>query len=546
MNERINRLNRILRPLKIKMIFEVFLNNIILGAFGGAVFGTALLGASKFVFLRGAELYAAVVFAAFCFLALVFTAFNIPSRARAAAAGDALGYKERFITALSILENGARSACERLVVEDALRAASPSRLREQYKIRVPRKNAVALAAALTCLFVAAFAPPVRALEVASARATSEKIEREIESIQKSANELQKTVTDARADEAGKKLGELIKALKKAKNEAEAARHIQNARAEIQKLANDTVAKDLKTLGDSLSAHNMSALGDAVSKGDVNSIENGLNALSEHLKNAGEEERRLIAEAMANAANDLSGDGELRKLLQEASETLEMDDALNELGEEIERLARENAALRDALNNLNGELSQSGKNIGGQTSGQGQQGQGQQGQGQGQGQQGQSQQGEGQGQGQQGQGQQGEGQQGEGQGQGQQGQGQQGEGQGEGQGQGQGQGQNQGQGLGGQGQTPGGNGRGKGHIDNENIYYRGAENKDSFEANITGVSGEGGEMTEQTVTGMGEKGESVPYGDVLESFKQSELRAVDDYDVPVGMKDLVRDYFSSLE
>jgi hypothetical protein len=485
------------------MTLGVFLNNIVFGAFAGAVLGSAALMASKFTFVKDAGFYAGVIFAAFCVVGMIFTLFKVPSPKAAAAAGDALGYKERFITAMDILKEGAKNAGERMVADDALSVATARELCEKYKIYVPRKNAVALIAALAFMFVAAFAPPIRAVEIADARKINEKIERVAADIERDAKEFKKAVTDARAKEADERIKELLKALRRTSNEAEAVRLTQSTRAEIQKLANDTVSKDLKMLGDKLSAYqNTAALGEALTRGDMDGVNNAFNALAELLKRADEKQKREIAEIMAESARSLAENEELRNLLDEASQTLNRDGALDELGGYIENLAGENADLRDALNDLNDSVARSGGNLNGQPSGQ--QGQGQQGQGQ-------------QGQGQQGQGQ---------QGQGQQGQGQQGQGPGQG--------------------SPGGNGRGSGHIENENVYFRGAADKNAVEANVTGITGEGGELTEQTVTGMGQRGESVPYGEVLDEVINSELKSVDDYDIPAGMKDLVRDYFLSLE
>jgi hypothetical protein len=130
-------------------------------------------------------------------------------------------------------------------------------------------------------------------------------------------------------------------------------------------------------------------------------------------------------------------------------------------------------------------------------------------------------------------------QGEGEGQGQ-GAGQRGQGEGEGSGQGDGQGQGQGDGEG-QGGSGAGTGGGRGGT---NVYDPAATRLRQVQ--VPGGDFDRPQVTEgdqQTDDAQGEV--TVDYRDVLPTYQERATRAMQDRYVPLGMKDLVREYFSSL-
>ncbi len=121
---------------------------------------------------------------------------------------------------------------------------------------------------------------------------------------------------------------------------------------------------------------------------------------------------------------------------------------------------------------------------------------------------------------------------------------QGQGQGAGQGEGQGQGQGAGQGAGGAGGS--GSGRGSGHIDGEEVFTRNAADKADYDTQVNGTKNEGGDtsLTEQKM--IGDEGERLPYEQVFHSYQNDAMKALEEQDTPYGMRQLVSDYFSTLE
>ena len=68
----------------------------------------------------------------------------------------------------------------------------------------------------------------------------------------------------------------------------------------------------------------------------------------------------------------------------------------------------------------------------------------------------------------------------------------------------------------------------------------------YDAEISGQIGEGGKTEKKEEIRMGEIGGTIEYDKVYNEYKNDELSSLEDSDIPVGMKDIVKDYFSELE
>ena len=67
------------------------------------------------------------------------------------------------------------------------------------------------------------------------------------------------------------------------------------------------------------------------------------------------------------------------------------------------------------------------------------------------------------------------------------------------------------------------------------------------SNLNGTKGSGG-TTEQVITDKGQtvRGSSVPYNQVVGQYRDKAMESINTSDIPPGMKELVKDYFTSLE
>jgi hypothetical protein len=89
------------------------------------------------------------------------------------------------------------------------------------------------------------------------------------------------------------------------------------------------------------------------------------------------------------------------------------------------------------------------------------------------------------------------------------------------------------------------GRGSGSVPNENVYISDAKNYNDYNAELEGKSSTGSGNNQKAYVD-GETGEIVPYNEVFGEYKKEAIAAVEKDGVPYGIRDIVMDYFSSLE
>jgi hypothetical protein len=372
------------------------------------------------------------------------------------------------------------------------------------------------------------------------------IDQQVKTIEKMRQELpnQPGITAEQQKQIDQILQNLETKLKNAKSLEEAQQALADAQAKIDQLRNPQVSNKAEanaaassSLQNSSNA-NLKSLGQALANGDARSLDEALKKLSEQVDKMSDAERRQLAQQIEAASNQASQDAELSSSLHQLAKSIadgsksEMNDAAKQLqNASAKNTAEQNKnttlnkteqSLQQVANSLTAATDNPNQNQQGQQSQQGQNQQGQQGQNQQNGQQGQ--QGQNQQNGQQGQqsGQQGQNQQGQ---QGQQ-NGQQGQQGGQ---QGQQSGGNQGGASG--GKTNAGNEQGK----MEQVYVPGQ----------TGT-GSSTQTSDNSKSSVNQSGSDVPYTQVIQDYSQQAHDAIDNSSVPPDTKDLVYDYFKSLE
>jgi hypothetical protein len=90
-----------------------------------------------------------------------------------------------------------------------------------------------------------------------------------------------------------------------------------------------------------------------------------------------------------------------------------------------------------------------------------------------------------------------------------------------------------------------NGMGSGTIPNEDIYTAKAKNYADYDAELDNNSDSGNGAGQKAYID-GEKGEVVHYSEVFNEYKNEAISAIEKENIPYGVRNLVRDYFSSLE
>jgi hypothetical protein len=366
-----------------------------------------------------------------------------------------------------------------------------------------------------------------------------KLKDKILSQQKKADKLAEKVrnnpklSEEQKKELDKMLTDLKAELKTAKDEKEINKALGRTEKKLEYIKDKYApSEDLNKIAEAFSKNEMTkVLADMIKKSDGKAFKDNIGKLAEELKKLSTEEKQKLAEELTKLAKELKDNPELSKAFAGLADKLasgELGDISSELSQLEQSISElmENESIRAAISELEKELGEANASQnGGQQGQQGQQGQdGHQGQGNKPG------------------------------GNGQQGQGNQpvGSGQGAGQGSGAGSGTD----MGNENQTPippgssgiskkGGSQKKDGEY--EKIFTPETLGGEGETSNLSGTKGAGG-TTEQVTTNESQtvRGSSVPYNQVVGQYRDKAMESIDTSDIPPGMKDMVKEYFTSLE
>ncbi|MHB1392873.1 MAG: hypothetical protein ACYCYE_07325 [Clostridia bacterium] len=523
---------RIVRKIRDRLHAASIMNDMTFGVTAALCLGIVVVIAARFIPIYNVYLNILKIVGAAAFAAFLYSAFRTPKDAYAALKVDSFGLKERTVTALELVGN--QSTFAMLEKNDALKHLKNMDYKKKISLK-PNKRYLLICMILTAtLALSGFIPN----PMAGRAEELHKIKAKISEQQKKADKLIEKVKDnpklseEQKKELEKKLTELKKELKAAKDEKEINKALGRAEKKLEYIKDKyTPGEDLNKIADAFSKSEMTkTLADMIKKGDEKALKNNIKKLAEELKKLTPEEKQKLAEEFSKLAQEIKNNPELSKAFSELAKKLasgelgDISSELSELDQSISELM-ENESIRNAISELTKELSNANTS---QNSGQqGQQGQevsGHQGQGNNPG------------------------------GNGRQGQGNQpgGNGQGGGQGSGTGSSTN----MGNENQTPippGSSGIGKkdGSVKKDGEYEKiftpqtlGGEGETS---NLSGSKGTGG-TTDQVITDKSQtvRGSSVPYNQVVGQYRDKAMESMNTSDIPPGMKDMVKEYFTSLE
>lgn len=541
------------------------------------------------------------IYSVIILLALATSVFLGPKPQKTIKIGDSLGLKERLVTAHQLQHEDTPIA--KMQREDALKAIVNADFKALYPIQIPILK-MFIGIAILILILVTLVIPTGAKEKAGeaegiineTKDQAKKLDEERKGIEKSS-----VLSDKKLNELNKEVDQLLKDLNSSKDEEDALKSLSKAKHELDKLKNSEAGKDLQKISETLSNNKLAKdLSEALEKGDTEEIKDATEGIKEKLENAQQKDVDELAEHFKDAAEEVS-DSKLAEDLTALSDAIKsgnnesisnnLDALAQDLSNSVENSAGSLTAaqqgenesidkLIQAINNSKYEISkQAGMNLNiaqssgqqsGNQSGSGQSGVGQQGNQSGQqgasGQSGNSSGNSGQGS-QSGQNSEG-GQGGQGEQNGQGGQGGQGNNGGSGNSGAQG---GNGSGNGGSGGTGKGGGAGEGSTNEDAGYSEGESSGagkkpggkkveeyeaiydpkrlggDSETSQVNGTkSGSGqSQWTDVKSVPLGEGG-TVPYNEVYEEYRDEAMAGLGEAQIPSGMKDLVRDYFSTLE
>lgn len=490
--------------------------------------------------------------------ALVLVFWRPPAAGVAQLADRRLGLKERLTTAVEIqrrtdsLDGPMPAPLSDLQLSDAvahLRHVEPV---EAFPIRLRlREVNVTLAALLAVVALAVWPNPMQQT-VRQREQIQQTVRQEAERLTRAADQL----AAANLEENSEELSQMEQALRDAaralEQRAGSGEESLAALAALEQRLQALRGQQGEDLQDALAALAGAMAQDprtrdaatSMARGDYKQAAEQMRQMAEQMDQMSQAERARLARSMRQAAQRSSrANPQLSQGMDQAASALEqgnMRDAQSGMSQAAGALEQASGQLRAgsqrerALAQMQQSRSQISRSMQqAQNQGQSQQARGQQGQ---QGQQGPGQQGQGQGQQGQGQGQQGRGQPGQGQGQGQQGEG--GE---DSQGQGQGQGQN-----GANGDQGSGSGAGTGSNPSSNAVYDPVFASSQQERIESGQPFSPTDAIQNPDPEQGmQNNAQVDYRQVHARYQDQAVQSLQNNYIPIGLKDLVKDYFSSL-
>ena len=482
---------RLLASLRHKLMAERFLKWFIYGETAAGILCLAVVVLSKF-WTEIPILPLCGVFVLLGLLIALTAAFFLRkvTEKETAETADALGGAERMITTMELLGKGTQNPVEEMAVADGFTKAKETDFAKLYRMRLPVKVLRVLALVVVLTIGAGFMPVRRDKDAeVYANAQLERIE-----------QVKTEETPVLSKEEKKVFLEAAKALEKdlktAKTKKAAEEAVREAQQNMKQLEKESVSKDLKELAETLKQEeNTAALSEALEQGDEASISQAMEQLLQKMAAMDKGQAASLAQQLAEAAENIS-DEELQEALKALEEALENGADPSEASEALKNAllsqAQVNSALRSSLQKLNRNVGQKSlaKKVEGEGESTGGEGQGAEGEGTG---------------------------------------GQTGSG-----------------GSGTAGVGNGGQGRGFGHAEPEKIYTRSAAGKDGYDAQLKGTDSDEGQTTITEHRTMGQAGTSVPYDTVYGQYRNEAMETLENSSVPYGMRELVSDYFATLE
>ena len=485
-------LKNILKPLKFKIILEAYIKRFFITA--SICFGITIVIEifSKFKSIDCKNIIYIILFI-LSFIAPIFIVVlkdNI-DYCKTAKKCDALGYNERFITAYEILsKNNNMNEMEKLAVEDAFLSVKNSNITKEYKITLPKKMIIIFSILAVATVSVGFVKPYgkENFEIY--------IEKELEEVKKIEKEAEKNnnINKEQLKNLKSEIKELNEQLKKSVTKEDAKKALEKAEQELKKLEKDSLDKDISKLAEELSKNEVGKnLAEALKNGNNENIQNAFNEFMNNIQNMDNESMKDLSSELQKLMEQMSSNDIKNAVNNIASNMSNLSESdIKKIVSTLSKYSQNNNEFRNTIKNVNNQISNGKSDI------------------------------------------------------------ENSENQGQGQGNSEEQNGKNGSltnpnGNGGNGNgASGGNGRGSGAGDHKEIYTRDAINKGSEDIKAQGVQNENGSINLSNESTIGTGGQSVPYTEVYNEYRQQALESMEKNNIPYGMRDMVTEYFSSLE
>lgn len=538
-------LNKALGPIRRRLILKSLVRMAALGLIAALFQGLLWLIASFFFPILNLELKMAaaggIIFIAACIIALAAK----PSISKIAREVDAKGLEERVITAVEL--SGRDDPFARLQRQDTieeLKAFDPSSI----AINISKSKWITIGSLVIALVIGFLIPNPQEDYIQKQLQLEKTIGEQVQKLEEKAEEeLAKSaeLTEEERQEIRKLLRELAQQLKESKDYREAIKEVTETEEKLVELFRKAQEAKLAQLGEEMSKRQVTqSLGQKLKEMDRQGIAEEMNRLKELIE--GDTDKQLmeaLQKALEEVAQQLS-EGDLKSSMMETASAISaalasnnipsqlLDNLEGQLMQLTENTIADTENVMYMLQNMKSQIAQAaGQNISNLASaGMGQQNQQNQNSGQNQGNQNSS-------NGQSGSGSNNQGSQGS---LGNSNQGSSGQGSGTGNSSG-----SSSNGMGGNGGQ--GAGIGSGHQEYEKIYDPKRLGDGGESSQVSGNTGNEGDSEQVNAgQGLGSFDGFVPYNEVFGEYKGQAMQNLDRMDIPQNMRELIKEYFSSLE
>lgn len=531
------KIHKQISKIKLRLYFILLAKFLILTLILSFLVVSAVLIVSKFypIYITVKGIYYTVI--GFLISSFLISLFFIPSDNSCARKADSLGLNERTITALELREVNTSFAL--LVKEDALEHLSRFNIKKKLLFNISKRYLAAFGILIPLVVVLYIIPnpmSTRALQKHDLNIAKKEEVKKIAKLEKDLKGNSK-LDQWKKTELLNKLEDLKKEVKFSKKENDINKALQKSEKKLQVMKNNYTDENLNKVIEALKKNDSTkGIADLLKNGDKEKAKKEINKLSQSLKNMTPTQQKELADALSKLAEEIKNNKELQDALLSAANSMKnldvsgLDGELSELSNNISKLM-EDSEFNSAINELSKQMAQAENDLQNESTSQSQSG-----------------------------------------GSGEDGgtiSGSQGQKAGNNSNSGTASGNN---GNGGSGGTAGGSGTDLGQEnpnvtqtpnsgngigkkqdsekkigDYEKIFTSKNLGGDSEKSQITGQkSSSGSSSVTKSNESNSVRGDLVPYNSVIGEYKKSAQNSVENDVIPDNMKDIVKDYFTSLE
>lgn len=333
-----------IKKIKLRIHLSIIFNYIIWGIIGALLCGAAVSISALLFPLYKVYLIVLKLIAASVVITLLIGLTRVPKNYKAAKTADSLGLKERTVTSLELI--GKEDMFATLQKKDTLSKLKQLDYKSKIKFKINKKQ-IALFIAFVFIITATNFIPTKAKDKAEQKYKFNITQEEkIASIEKIEKDIKKNSTLKEEDR--KELIENLTSLKKEIKEAKSLSEIDNSLTKFQmktdEIKNKYKENDLNNVASGLSRNNYTNnLANAIERGDKEEIAREISNLPQNIQGANDEEQKKIAKDFADTAKSTE-DSELKKSLNDMADKLASNNP-----EKFKDLANSLNSFKDSLN-----------------------------------------------------------------------------------------------------------------------------------------------------------------------------------------------------